>query len=472
MSSRPHPVARQFALSLLVAIHTLWASRSGPAQPPGIVGVYEELRIAIETEDANSILAQFSPLLRLQASLEGGWLRDLNVIFGQRDRIAVEMRFDEVQVVDTRAFVLVTWAFSGTSSDTGDLWNATVQRADLLIMTGGRWFLLKSDPVDAQATAERITEGLYVDPETGLEAATPPGWRVLALAGDKASVAALSPDLTTWLMWVVCDLPASFTVEQLATAQEDALVKLAPTIGVQVRGGTRGQEIVAERPAYRVRRTIIGPDGLELYSDLTYCLVGSTLYLCARSALPARAYATYEPVVDRAVGASRIIETRPAVLPPEAGRIEGNKYVNDVYGCEIIAPEGWAIRIGQGNFKLQVTMQEPGGDSTLSLGMIELPSPDLTAEQAVLGDDNITSQAFEGFELVKRGETTVGGLPAYESVTRFNFGGQTRQRHRVYLVDGARLYFMFADAVPADKWTKLSSLFAEAFASFRLTGNQ
>jgi hypothetical protein len=438
------------------------------AQPPAIVGLYEELRMAIETEDADAVVAQFAPLMQLQASVQGGWLTTLMTMFSQRENIAVEMRFDEFQVVGPRAFVLVTWAFSGKTTDTGEAWSETTQRADTLIQKGARWQLLGSDEVDQEATKTKLNAGQFADAASGLELSAPQDWRAYVATGQKAVVTALSPDLAAGLTWMVVDLPGTFTAEQLARGQEDAITKLAPTIGLQLRDASSGPETLSGRPAYRVRRVVVPQDSPEIYSDQTYCIVGSTLYLCVRTAMPPSSYATYEETMDRAVASTKIVEAQAAELPPEAGRIEDGKYINDVYGCEITGPPGWDIKIGQGRFALQVTMSEPGGQSSLTLGMIELPTPDLTARAAVVGDDNVTSQAFDGFKLIKQGETKIGDLSAYESVSTFDFGGQARQRRRVYLVDGNRLFFMFADAVPADKWAKLSRLFDDTFKSFKL----
>ena len=438
------------------------------AQPPAITGVYEELRIAIETEDTNAILGQYAPLMQLEASMQGGWLAELGAMFNQREDIAVELRFDENQVVGPKAALLVTWAFSGKTTDSGEPWSETQQRLEFLVQKGTRWQMLGSERVDPEATNTKITEGRFIDPDCGLEAPVPQGWRAFVTSGAKASLTAFAPDLTALVAWIVTDLPGTFTAEQLARAQEDAAVKLAPTIGIEFRDSSMAPDVLGERPAFRVRRTIVGKDGLDIYSDVTFCVVGSTLYLCSRIAIPPSAYAAHEQTIDRAVAATRIVETEAANLPPEAGRVDGSKYVNDVYGCEITGPEGWTVKAGEGQFKLQVTMYEPGGDSSLSLGMILLPAPEVTAEMAVVGDDNVSSQAFENYKLVKQGETKVGDLPAYESISTFDFGGQTRERHRIYLVDNGRLFFMFADAAPADKWTRLSPLFGEAFGSFRL----
>jgi len=441
---------------------------AAPAQPPAIAGLYEELRIAIETEDVDALMAQFAPLMRLEASLRGGWVNELSTMFHQRDSVAAELRFDEVQVVGQKAFVLVTWAFSGKSAGTGEAWSETVQRADLLTQKGAGWQVFASDRVDQEALKAKVTDGQFVDPDSGLEVTAPPNWRVLPMAGARACVAAFSPDLNASLTWLVSDLPGTFTTEQLARAQQDAMEKLAPTLGIEFRDVESGTDTLAGRPAYRVSRTIVAQDGSEVYSDLTFCVVGSTVYLCARTAMPPASYATYQDALNRAVAAAKIVEVEAPELPPEAGRLEGRRYINDVQGCEITAPQGWTAKIGQGQFELQVTMYEPGGESSLMLGMIPLPAPEVTAEKAITGEDNLTSQVFEDFKLVKRGETKVGDLPAYESISTFTFAGQKRQRHRVYLVDNDRLFFMFADAVPADKWTRLAPIFSETFQSFKL----
>jgi hypothetical protein len=454
---------------LLTIAVLMAAGCSAGAQPAAIAGLYEELRMAIETEDTAAVLGVFAPLMQLQASSQAGWLGELSTMFAQRENIAVEMRFDENQVVGQKALILVTWAFSGKTTATGEPWSQTQQRVDFLVQKGPRWQMLGSDEIDQEATQSKIVEGRFADTDTGLEAVAPAGWRVFVVPGGKASLAAFSPDLNTSLSWTVTDLPGTFTAEQLARGQQDALTKLAPTLGLTFRDVSEGTATLGGRPAYRVACTVATTDGTEVYVDLTYCVVGSTVYVLSRSAIPPDTYATYQEAIDRAVAATQIIEAAASELPPEAGRLEGQKYINDVYGCEITAPPEWTARIGQGQFRLQVTMYEPGGDSSLSLGMIQLPREDITAEMAVKGDDNVTSQAFEGYKLVSTGETKIGDLPAYESVTTFDFGGQKRQRRRVYLVDNDRLFFMFADAAPADKWNRLAPLFDEAFKSFKLT---
>jgi hypothetical protein len=469
MTARHRPsLLHCLAGGLAASVLLLGVPRASYAQPPAIAGLYEELRMAIETEDSDALVAQFAPLMQLEASVQGGWLTTLMTMFNQRENIAVEMRFDEFQVVGPKAFVLVTWAFSGKTTDTGDAWSQTTQHADTLIQKGARWQLLGSDEVDPEATRTRLNAGQFADAASGLELSAPQDWRVYVTTGQKAVVTALSPDLAAELTWMVVDLPGTFTAEQLVRGQEDAITKLAPTIGLQFRDASSGPDTLSGRPAYRVRRVVVPQDSAEIYSDMTYCIVGSTLYLCVRAVMPPSAYPTYEQTMDRAVASTKIVEVQAAELPPEAGRIEDGKYINDVYGCEITGPPGWDTKIGQGRFALQVTMSEPGGESSLTLGMIEVPTPDLTAQAAVVGDDNLTSQAFDGFKLTKQGETKIGDLAAYESVSTFDFGGQARQRRRVYLVDGNRLFFMFADAVPADKWAKLSPLFDGTFKSFRL----
>ncbi|MBM3472185.1 MAG: hypothetical protein FJX75_02790 [Armatimonadetes bacterium] len=453
---------------LLMAAVLVGVGCGAGAQPAAITGLYEELRMAIETEDTNAVLGVFAPLMQLQASAQAGWLGELSTMFTQRENIAVEMRFDENQVIGQKALILVTWAFSGKTTETGEPWSQTEQRVDLLVQKGPRWQMLGSDAIDQEATKSKIVEGRFADADTGLEAVAPGGWRMFVEAGAKASVAAFSPDLNATLNWVVADLPGTFTAEQLARGQQDALTKLAPTLGLEFRDVAMAADTLGGRSAFRVRSTVATQDGLEVYSDLTYCVVGPTVYVLSRSAIPPNTYPTYEQAINRAVAATMIIEAAATQLPPEAGRLDGQKYINDVYGCQITAPPDWTVRIGQGQFRLQVTMSEPGGDSSLTLAMVQLPRPDITAEMAVKGDDNIASQAFEGYKLIRTGETTLGDLPAYESLTTFDFGGQKRQRHRVYLVDNDRLFFMFADAAPADKWNRLAPLFDEAFKSFKL----
>ncbi|MGQ9730641.1 MAG: hypothetical protein ACUVX8_05135, partial [Candidatus Zipacnadales bacterium] len=374
-------------------------------QPAAITGLYEEIRIAIELEDGEAIRSRFEPLLQLQASIGQSWLTELSAMFTRQEQIAAEVKFDDVEVVGPRALVLVSWAFGGTTAETGEAWAKTIQRADVLVLQKGMWRISSTAEVDREALRTKVTENQFSDLRNGLEVTAPRNWRLYPMAGAKTAVMAYSPDFTTSIAWIATDLPGAFTAQQLAESQRNAMDKLGATIGVTFRNMTQEPEVFAGQQAYRLRYTVVAADGSDTYSDLTFCVVGSTLYLCARTAMPASAYTTYAEAIERSVATTRIVEMQTATLPPEAGRIEGRIYITDRYGCEITAPPGWEIHIGQGQFKLQVTILEPGGKSNVTLGMIELPVADLTAEQAVLADDNLTSKAFDDFTLVKRGPT-------------------------------------------------------------------
>lgn len=440
-----------------------------PAQqvPADIAALYDEVRIAIEMEDMEAIRTHLGSLVRVQAAVGQGVVPSLNTVFAERENLAVEVGFDDAVVVGDRAFTLVTWALSGRTTATQDPWNTAMQRADILIRRDRAWKFLASEEVDSGAL-NQVTDGIYDDPKTGLKVEAPAKWRVIPLAGFKSFAIAVSPDATAWVMWLVTDLPGTFTAEQLARAQQDALEKLGPTIGIELRDSAMAPSTFAGRPAFTVERTIVADDGLEARQRLTHCVVGPTLYISGCEAVPPAAYETHKQEIERSLAATQVIAPEVATLPAEAGSVQGRKYINDTYGCEITAPEGWGTRIGQGQWQIQVSMQPPQGDSFITLGMVNLPDPTVTAEQAVLADDNITSRAFENYEVVRQGETRVGTLPAYESVTRFDFGDQQRQRWRVYLVDGDRLFFMFADVTPASAWDRLEGLIGEAFQSFRV----
>jgi hypothetical protein len=469
----PATAERATAPSLGLALAVLLTASAVSAQdvPAAIPALYDEVRIAIETEDTESIRAHLTPLAQVRAAVGQGLVPDVGRICQEQENLAVEVRLDEANVVADKAFVLVTWAMSGRTTATQDPWNTTVQRADVLVRRGGVWQFVSSDEVDATAFS-RVANGTYEDRKVGLQLEAPPKWRVVPLAGFKSFVMAVAPDASAWLMWLASDLPGTFTAEQLSRAQQDTLEKLAPTFGLEIRDTTMTATSFAGRPAFAVHRTIVAQDGTETRQLLTHCVIGSTAYISGYGAMPPSAYQTHKQEIDRALASTQVSAPEVAELPPEAGRIEDRKYVNDTYGCEMTAPEEWGIRIGQGEWDLQVSMQPPGGDSFITLATVALTDPTATAEQQVLGDDILTSRAFENFEVIRQGETQVGTLPAYESVTRFDFGGQVRRRWRVYLVDQDRLFLMFADVVPADAWDSLEKLIRETFQSFRLLETQ
>jgi len=437
--------------------------------PEGISRLYDDLRIAGEMEDMDAILGRFSPVMKLQASLGSPWLLDLATIFREREGLAVEMALDECKVVGDRALVLSTWAFSGKTTATGEAWSTTLHQVDILHHRAGNWEIVSLAVVDPEATQRKVVEGTYQDPNTGLEATAPPKWPMFALQGFRAAALAISPDLSTDMMWIVQDVPGTFTAEQVLRAADDAVEKLGAQMGLTFKDVTAGQWTLAGRPSYRTQRVYVVPGAPEYFAQMNAVMAGTTVYMVEVAAYPAPAFAEHQGQTEQAQASTKISEPQAAALPPEAGRAEGRKYVNETYGCEITAPEGWETKVEQGQFKLQVSMREPNGASNVTLGMVELPDVAITAQQAIEGDERVSAAAFEQYQLVRQGETKVGDLPAYESVTQFSLGGQPRVRWRIYLVDGNRLFFLFADAAPADKWEKLEKVLGEAMQSFKVT---
>jgi hypothetical protein len=456
----------------LVAVAALAAPASvASAQriPDGIALLYQDVRVAIEMEDMESIVPRFSSLLRVQMSLGKGWGQSLALMFQQRDRLTAELHFEEVDVVGDAAFVLATWTFAGLTMETGEKWSATEQHADIVTLSDGTWQFIGSDLVDREALATAVNGSDYHDPRTGLSASAPAEWRLIpAVLGTKAAVSAWSPDLTAWASWIAADLPGTYTAEDLARSELDGMERLGERLGMSSRDVASGEATLAGRPAFRTSRTLVTDDGTEVFTSRTYCVVGPTLYLFAESAIPPAAYATHREAFERALASTRITEPTVTELPPEAGRVEDGTYINDVYGYRIQAPEGWEIRIGESDWKFQVSINEPGGESYIVVGLVDIPLTGATAEAAIQQADDATAQLMDGFQLIEHGETTVADLPAYQSITRLDLAGTTRQRQRVYLIDGAKLYLIIADAVPADKWDGLQKAFGEAIGSVEL----
>ncbi len=435
--------------------------------PAAISTFYDDLRIAVQMADLDALLNRLSPVAKVQANLGSAWMGRVAAILQDHEALKAEVKLDEVKVVGDKALVLSTWDLTGKTKATGEAWSTTLNECDLLDRRGGNWELTSLHPLD-EAGATKVTEGVYQEPKAGLEATAPPKWRMLALAGGRASALAVSPDLAATVNWLVVDLPGTFTTEQIARTNQDAINKLLPTDGITAKDVSFGPATLAGRPSFQSEQVLVASGVPEYFAQSTMCVVGSTVYAVGASVYPAQALAGNRADIARAVASTKITEPQPAALPPGAGQVEGTKYVNKTYGCEITAPEGWDTKVEQGQFKLQVSMREPGGASAISLGMIELPIASLTAEQAVKGDDSVAEKAFEQFRMIRQGETKVGDLPAYESVTQFSMAGQLRTRWRAYFVDGNRLFFLFADAAPASEWDKLEPVFRKAFQSFRL----
>jgi ketosteroid isomerase-like protein len=446
---------------------TLAAPGVAEPVPAAISTFYDDLRIAIQMADLDALLNRLSPVAKVEANLGSAWMGRVAAIIQDHEALKAEVKLDEVKVVGDKALVLSTWSLTGKTKDTGEAWNTTLKECDLLDRRGGNWELTLLHPLD-EAGATKVTEGVYQEPKAGLEATAPPKWRMLALGGNRASALAVSPDLAATVTWLVTDLPGTFTTEQIARSNQEALNKLLPAVGVTAKDVSFGLATLAGRPSFQSQQVFVASGVPEYFAQSNMCVAGSTLYAVGVSVFPAQALAGNRAGIARAVASTKITEPQPAALPAGAGQVEGTKYVNKTHGCEIAAPEGWDTKVEQGQFKLQVSMREPGGASAISLGMIELPIASLTAEQAVNGEDAVCEKAFEQFRMIRQGATKVGDLPAYESVTQFSMAGQLRTRWRIYLVDGNRLFFLFAEAAPADGWGRLEPVFRKTFQSFRL----
>ena len=150
----------------------------------------------------------------------------------------------------------------------------------------------------------------------------------------------------------------------------------------------------------------------------------------------------------------------------------GNGYVLNRQGFEYLHCSGTPCCVGQ----VVIACDKKNGDVA---GTEPL---DTSGELALVGLAGVTAlvgvAAEEGqvhvivqrvvHELIESGEVTVANLPAYQSIARFEAAGTERQRQRVHLIDAGRLYFIIADAVPAEGWDRLAGIFSEAIQSVEL----
>ena len=389
-------------------------------------------------------------------------------MFGKREEIAAELQFDEVDVQGDKAFVMVTWAISGTTTETDEAFGETQERADILVKREGAWQILGSDLIDTEALETLVTGQTYSDPRAGLTLTAPDDWRLIPFGASGRGVVAYSPDLTAMIVWFAVDLPGTFSAQQMASSSEEILKNIGPSVGLSTKDSQAGDATLAGRDAYHSSHVLVDAAGMEIFIDRIYCVVGQTAYVVAQNAIPPAGYAAHKDALDRALASTQIVAPEIAELPPEAGRVEDGQYINDTYGCSIDIPEGWDAKIGTGQWNIQLSMRQPGGDSFMTLGMIDLPAPEMTAEAAVMGDVNVAAQVMESHAVIRQGDTMVGELPAYESLTKFDMGETSRQRYRVYLVDGDHLFFVFADAVPADSYDRLQPILDKAAQSLKI----
>ena len=468
MSTVP-PSSRTLAFAVGILLLLLPSLTLAQRMPNEVVTLYEDLRISIETEDVESIASRFAPILLMQSSVGEGWLQDLAVAFQKYDDIAAEMRFDDYAPAGDRALALVTWSLAGVDAESEEEWSSAVQRVDILVKVNDVWELMGSDEIDQDALASCVTGNEFSDRKTGLSFTAPNGWRLLPFTGaTKSAAAAYSPDFTTWIVWAVADLPVRMTGEQMAAATKDIITNLGPKLGVTGKDFIEGASTLAGRESHELTMTLTTDRGDELRIARNFLVVDSTLYAGAVTSAPPAAIEKHRAAIDKAMASTRIVAPEVTELPPEAGRLEGGVYINDVQGCKVTPPEGWETKISEGQWKVQMAMIHPGGESSIMLGMIDLPIEDMTAQQAVEGDENISAQALNEYERIRSGDCTVGDIAGYESICKFTLGEQTRQRRRVYLVDEGRLFFFIADAIPATDWEKLEPIFTEIVDSFEI----
>ena len=426
-------------LAASVLIVTAPSALLAQGMPADVVEMYEGMRVAIEVEDIESMIGYFTPLAVLQAQLGEGWLKDVSGMFGKREEIAADEAFGETQ-----------------------------ERADILVKREGAWQILGSDLIDTEALETLVTGQTYSDPRAGLTLTAPDDWRLIPFGASGRGVVAYSPDLTAMIVWFAVDLPGTFSAQQMASSSEEILKNIGPSVGLSTKDSQAGDATLAGRDAYHSSHVLVDAAGMEIFIDRIYCVVGQTAYVVAQNAIPPAGYAAHKDALDRALASTQIVAPEIAELPPEAGRVEDGQYINDTYGCSIDIPEGWDAKIGTGQWNIQLSMRQPGGDSFMTLGMIDLPAPEMTAEAAVMGDVNVAAQVMESHAVIRQGDTMVGELPAYESLTKFDMGETSRQRYRVYLVDGDHLFFVFADAVPADSYDRLQPILDKAAQSLKI----
>ncbi len=152
--------------------------------------------------------------------------------------------------------------------------------------------------------------------------------------------------------------------------------------------------------------------------------------------------------------------------------VDGQTYKDENAGFSFTVPDNWAI-IPSKHPTMQgyVMVLAPDMSSAALLGYLKIPGLNLSARQAIEGDEAATERIAkeDDYKLHSSGPISVGEYEGFETESEFLLPStQPRYRRRVYFNAGDFLYALSFDAIPPENWDMVKGGFQSILDSIQI----
>ncbi len=315
-----------------------------------------------------------------------------------------------------------------------------------------QWLIEGAEPLTAEWQLDPTAEGMVIWDDESMRFPAPAKWEGYPLATKEArkGIVFVSPDLKATLGVAVVGLPAPVDLT-VVVANQKGVPQLYP--GSRFVG--EEQTRMAGEPAVVTRIDLkLGKSITRVVSRMM--IRGDALYMVNLAVMPAEDVNAYLPVYAATV---KGLQLGAAQEPADEGVTD---FVDATTGFSVSAPEGWSIHDSsalakKSGWMFAATAKPASGTNYVIFGARDLgqaiaPQDLAKLQEAELG--NIRAIAKD-LEVHEQGDIKIGERPARSWICSFTIG-QKRKRREVFMVEGKRLFFVVADAVPASGYAKVA----------------
>lgn len=318
----------------------------------------------------------------------------------------------------------------------------------------GAWTLVRASAL-AGSPVSGGEGAAYSDASTGMRVPVPPGWTAFPCALTAGSqVTLVSPDLAVDLDVMTTKLPQEMEPGYVALIGARAMREAVPGYELQDMAQTK----LGEWPAVRTR-SVYTRGGRQVQADGLLAIQGRQLYSVGVATCPAQRARDYRAQTDQTTQAIQWGVSRTGPLSAPRGLVNDVRFVHEGLGLSAPIPESWKATAGP-FWSAQVVFEGLDGQARIVLGCRERPG-DATAEDVLNELDGAVRGHASVFRQLAIDDTTLGDVPAVQSLSEFTVGTTSRKRILTCAVTGDLEVFVACDAVPAHAFDRLEPAFRE-----------
>ena len=439
--------------------------------PQSISDMYSWFYLSIASNDLATATSYMSLLAQVQSQMQGlGGEGDVMRLGETMQITDLEPVFVWWKVEGDRALVEYDLHITGFDKQSGEAIDETWARLDTLTRKGTSWQIREYVRLELEQQDQDIIEKTVRSEQSGITFTVPEKWLANVIKHNQGYAYSLhAPDLATSVSVLAQELPMRLTAQEAVEMDTKALsapeIKQEPISSTEatVAGvpGWQGESTLTIGDATIFMRRLFRIDEYEPGKYVLFCML-----LTADDAQQA---AGWQQDWDSILNSLEIDKFTPPAIPPELGRIEGNRYINDVNQVQMDIPEGWTSSIGklQGIFSL--TLTSPDSNTTVILVCLNVGQyvdPKLIAQSSAASTEII----LEDVQTISEGEIQCADQSGYEMVFQGQMAGKHHQRRDIFFMRDILLFAVVVDTnEPETNYEAVKPAVDAAIASLSLS---